>query len=228
MNRLVHRATAVVLALLPAAAFGVHPQTVWNAARLSALQAGNPSDATNVAIRNSLSAAVSAWDTGNVDPDVAEDLKRRAGDPAAVSLSARLKELQLPQGRLKTGTPPRIDGRTIDYSKLEEQPGDLDPIPVFSFLGRVEQHPRQVPCWVTHTNQRTHDIIRAGLDRSPTYTGVIEGVGPRYCPSIEDKVVRFADRAICIGPAKSAKSYLDIPSVISAADPMRTLGIRCP
>lgn len=118
----------------------------------------------------------------------------RAGDPAAVSLSARLKELKLPQGRLKTGTPPRIDGRTIDYSRLEEQPGDLDPIPVFSFLGRVEQHPRQVPCWVTHTNARTHDIIRSGLDRSPMYTGVIEGVGPRYCPSIEDKIHRFASK----------------------------------
>ncbi|BAO87765.1 tRNA uridine-5-carboxymethylaminomethyl(34) synthesis enzyme MnmG [Caballeronia cordobensis] len=118
----------------------------------------------------------------------------RAGDPAAVSLSARLKELKLPQGRLKTGTPPRIDGRTIDFSKLEEQPGDLDPVPVFSFLGRVEQHPRQVPCWVTHTNARTHDIIRSGLDRSPMYTGVIEGVGPRYCPSIEDKIHRFASK----------------------------------
>ncbi|MDR5777986.1 tRNA uridine-5-carboxymethylaminomethyl(34) synthesis enzyme MnmG [Caballeronia sp. LZ065] len=118
----------------------------------------------------------------------------RAGDPAAVSLSSRLKELKLPQGRLKTGTPPRIDGRTIDFSQLEEQPGDLDPIPVFSFLGRVEQHPRQVPCWVTHTNARTHDIIRSGLDRSPMYTGVIEGVGPRYCPSIEDKIHRFASK----------------------------------
>jgi tRNA uridine 5-carboxymethylaminomethyl modification enzyme len=118
----------------------------------------------------------------------------RAGDPAAVSLSARLKELTLPQGRLKTGTPPRIDGRTIDFSKLEEQPGDLDPIPVFSFLGRVAQHPRQVPCWVTHTNAQTHDIIRSGLDRSPMYTGVIEGVGPRYCPSIEDKIHRFASK----------------------------------
>ncbi|SAL71263.1 tRNA uridine 5-carboxymethylaminomethyl modification enzyme GidA [Caballeronia terrestris] len=118
----------------------------------------------------------------------------RAGDPAAVSLSARLKELKLPQGRLKTGTPPRIDGRTIDYSKLEEQPGDFDPIPVFSFLGRVEQHPRQMPCWVTHTNAQTHDIIRSGLDRSPMYTGVIEGVGPRYCPSIEDKIHRFASK----------------------------------
>jgi tRNA uridine 5-carboxymethylaminomethyl modification enzyme len=118
----------------------------------------------------------------------------RAGDPAAVSLSARLKELKLPQGRLKTGTPPRIDGRTIDFSQLEEQPGDLDPIPVFSFLGRVEQHPRQMPCWVTHTNAQTHDIIRSGLDRSPMYTGVIEGVGPRYCPSIEDKIHRFASK----------------------------------
>lgn len=118
----------------------------------------------------------------------------RAGDPAAVSLSARLRELKLPQGRLKTGTPPRIDGRSIDFSKLEEQPGDLDPIPVFSFLGRVDQHPRQVPCWVTHTNARTHEIIRSGLDRSPMYTGVIEGVGPRYCPSIEDKIHRFATK----------------------------------
>ena len=118
----------------------------------------------------------------------------RAGDPAAVSLSARLKELKLPQGRLKTGTPPRIDGRSIDFSELEAQPGDLDPVPVFSFLGRPEQHPQQVPCWVTHTNERTHDIIRAGLDRSPMYTGVIEGVGPRYCPSIEDKIHRFADK----------------------------------
>src|ERR1700710_806543 len=118
----------------------------------------------------------------------------RAGDPASVSLSARLKELKLPQGRLKTGTPPRIDGRTIDFSKLEEQAGDLDPVPVFSFLGRVEQHPQQVPCWITHTNARTHDIIRAGLDRSPMYTGVIEGVGPRYCPSIEDKIHRFASK----------------------------------
>ncbi|WP_425219367.1 tRNA uridine-5-carboxymethylaminomethyl(34) synthesis enzyme MnmG [Ralstonia solanacearum] len=118
----------------------------------------------------------------------------RAGDPAAVSLSARLKELKLPQGRLKTGTPPRIDGRTIDFSVLEEQPGDLDPVPVFSFLGRADMHPRQVPCWVTHTNEHTHDIIRAGLDRSPMYTGVIEGVGPRYCPSIEDKIHRFASK----------------------------------
>ena len=118
----------------------------------------------------------------------------RAGDPAAVSLSARLKELKLPQGRLKTGTPPRIDGRTIDFSVMLEQPGDLDPVPVFSYLGRPEQHPQQVPCWISHTNEKTHDIIRGGLDRSPMYTGVIEGVGPRYCPSIEDKIHRFASR----------------------------------
>lgn len=118
----------------------------------------------------------------------------RAGDPASVSLSARLKELKLPQGRLKTGTPPRIDGRTIDFSVMEEQPGDLDPVPVFSFLGRPEHHPQQLPCWISHTNSRTHDIIRGGLDRSPMYTGVIEGVGPRYCPSIEDKIHRFASK----------------------------------
>ena len=118
----------------------------------------------------------------------------RAGDPAATSLSSRLKELKLPQGRLKTGTPPRIDGRTIDFSVMLEQPGDLDPVPVFSYLGRPEQHPKQVPCWISHTNEQTHDIIRGGLDRSPMYTGVIEGVGPRYCPSIEDKIHRFATR----------------------------------
>ncbi|MDE2592612.1 MAG: tRNA uridine-5-carboxymethylaminomethyl(34) synthesis enzyme MnmG [Burkholderiales bacterium] len=122
----------------------------------------------------------------------------RAGDPPAVSLSARLKELKLPQGRLKTGTPPRIDGRSIDFSKLTEQPGDgMDgktPMPVFSFLGTPEQHPEQMPCWITHTNERTHDIIRSGFDRSPMFTGVIEGVGPRYCPSIEDKINRFADK----------------------------------
>jgi tRNA uridine 5-carboxymethylaminomethyl modification enzyme len=118
----------------------------------------------------------------------------RAGDPPAISLGRRLKELALPQGRLKTGTPPRIDGRSIDFDRLEVQPGDSDPIPVFSFLGSPDQHPRQLPCWVTHTNARTHDIIRAGLDRSPMYTGVIEGVGPRYCPSIEDKIHRFAHK----------------------------------
>ncbi|MBI3348149.1 MAG: tRNA uridine-5-carboxymethylaminomethyl(34) synthesis enzyme MnmG [Burkholderiales bacterium] len=118
----------------------------------------------------------------------------RAGDPPAVSLSARLKELKLPQGRLKTGTPPRLDGRTIDFSKCEAQPGDLDPAPVFSFMGNAAMHPQQVPCWITHTNLRTHEIIRSGFDRSPMFTGVIEGVGPRYCPSIEDKVNRFADK----------------------------------
>ena len=118
----------------------------------------------------------------------------RAGDPPAISLSARLKEMALPQGRLKTGTPPRIDGRSIDFSQLSEQPGDLDPVPVFSYMGNTAMHPRQVQCWITHTNEKTHDIIRAGLDRSPMYTGVIEGVGPRYCPSIEDKIHRFASK----------------------------------
>jgi tRNA uridine 5-carboxymethylaminomethyl modification enzyme len=115
----------------------------------------------------------------------------RAGDPAAITLSARLRELKLPVGRLKTGTPPRIDGRTIDYSRLEEQWGD-DPVPVFSTMGHRSQHPKQVPCWITRTNVKTHEIIRSGLDRSPLFTGVIEGVGPRYCPSIEDKITRFA------------------------------------
>jgi len=117
----------------------------------------------------------------------------RAGDPPAVSLGQRLKELELPQGRLKTGTPPRLDARTIDFSVMQEQPGD-DPVPVFSFLGSAAQHPRQLPCWITSTNAATHDIIRANLDRSPMYSGVIEGVGPRYCPSIEDKIHRFADK----------------------------------
>ena len=126
----------------------------------------------------------------------------RAGDPPAVSLSARLKELKLPQGRLKTGTPPRLDGRTIDFSKCQEQPGDGMPgglnadagVPVFSFMGRADMHPEQVPCWITHTNERTHDIIRSGFDRSPMFMGKIEGVGPRYCPSVEDKINRFADK----------------------------------
>lgn len=117
----------------------------------------------------------------------------RAGDPPAVSLAARLREIGLPAGRLKTGTPPRIDGRTIDYNVMAEQPGDT-PVPVFSFLGSAEQHPAQLPCWITFTNEKTHDIIRSGLDRSPMYTGVIEGVGPRYCPSVEDKIHRFADK----------------------------------
>ncbi|GAC1413618.1 MAG: tRNA uridine-5-carboxymethylaminomethyl(34) synthesis enzyme MnmG [Burkholderiaceae bacterium] len=118
----------------------------------------------------------------------------RAGDPPSISLSERLKELKLPQGRLKTGTPPRIDGRTIDYTVMQEQGGDLDPVPVFSFVGSAALHPRQVLCWITHTNEHTHDLVRAGLDRSPMYTGVIEGVGPRYCPSIEDKVQRFSEK----------------------------------
>ncbi len=124
----------------------------------------------------------------------------RAGDPPAASLSARLKELKLPQGRLKTGTPPRIDGRSIDFSKCLEQPGDgmpggmSDTMPVVSFMGRREMHPAQMSCWITHTNARTHDIIRAGLDRSPMFTGKIEGVGPRYCPSVEDKIHRFAGK----------------------------------
>ena len=117
----------------------------------------------------------------------------RFGDPAAISLAERLKEIRLPVGRLKTGTPPRLDGRSIDYSLLQEQAGD-DPVPVFSFLGNRNQHPRQVSCWIAHTNSRTHDIIRSGLDRSPMFTGVIEGVGPRYCPSIEDKIHRFAGK----------------------------------
>nr|WP_315480981.1 tRNA uridine-5-carboxymethylaminomethyl(34) synthesis enzyme MnmG [uncultured Rhodoferax sp.] len=124
----------------------------------------------------------------------------RAGDPPAVSLSARLKELKLPQGRLKTGTPPRLDGRSIDFSKCIIQPGDgvpggmSDVMPVASFMGNVAMHPQQVPCWITHTNERTHDIIRSGFDRSPMFTGKIEGVGPRYCPSVEDKINRFADK----------------------------------
>ncbi|HEX8980248.1 MAG TPA: tRNA uridine-5-carboxymethylaminomethyl(34) synthesis enzyme MnmG [Parasulfuritortus sp.] len=117
----------------------------------------------------------------------------RMGDPPAISLASRLRELSLPAGRLKTGTPPRIDGRSIDFSVMQEQPGDT-PEPVFSFMGDVAMHPRQLPCWIAQTNQRTHEIILGGLDRSPLYTGVIEGVGPRYCPSIEDKIKRFADK----------------------------------
>ena len=117
----------------------------------------------------------------------------RAGEPPANTLAARLRDLPFRTGRLKTGTPPRLDGRTIDYNQLTEQPGDV-PTPVFSFMGTPEQHPRQVSCHITHTNERTHDIIRAGLDRSPMYNGMIESIGPRYCPSVEDKVVRFADR----------------------------------
>jgi tRNA uridine 5-carboxymethylaminomethyl modification enzyme len=118
----------------------------------------------------------------------------RAGEPPSNTLAARLRELALPVGRLKTGTPPRLDGRTVDFASLTIQPGDA-PAPVFSTLGSREMHPRQLPCWITHTNLQTHEIIHGGLDRSPMFTGVIEGVGPRYCPSIEDKVTRFADRA---------------------------------
>ncbi|MFU8788531.1 MAG: tRNA uridine-5-carboxymethylaminomethyl(34) synthesis enzyme MnmG [Methylobacter sp.] len=117
----------------------------------------------------------------------------RAGDSASIALADRLRELPFRIDRLKTGTPPRIDGRTIDFSKLEEQHGD-DPVPVFSFIGKAVHHPRQIPCHITRTNSKTHDIIRSGLDRSPLYSGIIEGIGPRYCPSIEDKIVRFADR----------------------------------
>ncbi|MDP1634365.1 MAG: tRNA uridine-5-carboxymethylaminomethyl(34) synthesis enzyme MnmG, partial [Gallionellaceae bacterium] len=117
----------------------------------------------------------------------------RAGDPPSIGLAHNLRELGMPTGRLKTGTPPRIDGRSIDYSAMQEQHGDT-PVPVFSFMGRAEQHPRQMPCWVTQTNARTHEIIRNGLGESPLFTGVIEGVGPRYCPSIEDKITRFASK----------------------------------
>lgn len=117
----------------------------------------------------------------------------RAGDPAAITLASRLREMDLPVGRLKTGTPPRIDGRSIDFSVMQMQAGDI-PEPVFSFLGTREMHPRQLSCWITHTNERTHEIIRNGLDRSPMFTGAIQGVGPRYCPSIEDKIHRFAGK----------------------------------
>ncbi len=149
----------------------------------------------------------------------------RAGDPPSLSLAARLRELDLPVGRLKTGTPPRLDGRSIDFSVMTEQRGD-EPVPVFSFLGRVEQHPRQVPCWITHTNERTHAAIRRGLDRSPLFTGVIEGIGPRYCPSIEDKVHRFAGKSshqIFLEPEGLgdervlSERYFDEPAVRRAA-----------
>ncbi len=117
----------------------------------------------------------------------------RAGDPPAIALAERLREMPFEVGRLKTGTPPRIDGKSVDFSNLREQPGDV-PLPVFSYTGTAADHPEQVSCWITHTNERTHELIRAALHRSPMYAGVIEGAGPRYCPSIEDKVVRFADR----------------------------------
>ena len=162
---------------------------------------------TQVGVRFDSSAVVLTAGTfldGKVHVGLESHAAGRAGDPPAVALSARLKELKLPQGRLKTGTPPRIDGRSIDFSRLTEQPGDgmplangspaSGPIPVFSFMGNAAQHPRQLPCWITHTNERTHDIIRSGFDRSPMFTGLIGGVGPRYCPSIEDKVHRFADK----------------------------------
>ncbi|NCT66688.1 MAG: tRNA uridine-5-carboxymethylaminomethyl(34) synthesis enzyme MnmG [Rhodanobacteraceae bacterium] len=130
---------------------------------------------------------------GKIHVGLTQHAAGRAGDPPSQRLAETLRELALPVGRLKTGTPPRIDGRTIDWSVLEEQPGD-DPAPVFSFLGSVADHPRQVSCWITHTSEQTHALIRGALDRSPLYGGVIEGIGPRYCPSIEDKVVRFADK----------------------------------
>jgi tRNA uridine 5-carboxymethylaminomethyl modification enzyme len=157
---------------------------------------------TQVGIRFAARAVVLTAGTfldGRVHVGLENHAAGRAGDPPAVALSARLKELKLPQGRLKTGTPPRLDGRSIDYSRLTEQPGDGLPgtgtdMPVFSFIGDAAMHPRQLPCWITHTNERTHAIIRSGFDRSPMFTGVIEGVGPRYCPSIEDKVNRFADK----------------------------------
>jgi tRNA uridine 5-carboxymethylaminomethyl modification enzyme len=162
---------------------------------------------TQVGIRFSARAVVLTAGTfldGKIHVGLQSHAGGRAGDPPSVSLSARLKELKLPQGRLKTGTPPRIDGRSIDFSQLTEQPGDgmpsadgqaaEGPVPVFSFMGHAGQHPRQVPCWITHTNERTHEIIRSGFDRSPMFTGIIGGVGPRYCPSIEDKINRFAGK----------------------------------
>jgi tRNA uridine 5-carboxymethylaminomethyl modification enzyme len=162
---------------------------------------------TQVGIRFAARAVVLTAGTfldGRIHVGLENHAAGRAGDPPAIALSARLKELKLPQGRLKTGTPPRIDGRSIDFSRLAEQPGDgvpgpdgspaTTPMPVFSFMGEAAMHPRQVPCWITHTNERTHEIIRSGFDRSPMFTGVIEGVGPRYCPSIEDKINRFADK----------------------------------
>ncbi len=157
---------------------------------------------TQVGIRFAARAVVLTAGTfldGRVHVGLQNHAAGRAGDPPAIALSARLKELKLPQGRLKTGTPPRLDGRSIDFARLTEQPGDGLPgsgtaMPVFSFVGDAALHPRQLPCWITHTNERTHAIIRSGFDRSPMFAGVIEGVGPRYCPSIEDKVNRFADK----------------------------------
>ena len=160
---------------------------------------------TQVGVRFSCRAVVLTAGTfldGRIHVGLQHHAGGRAGDPPSVTLSARLKELNLPQGRLKTGTPPRLDGRTIDYARLEEQPGDGvaapgigDDVPVFSFLGEPSMHPAQVSCWITHTNARTHEIIRAGFGESPMFTGKIDGVGPRYCPSVEDKINRFADKA---------------------------------
>ena len=159
---------------------------------------------TQVGIRFSARAVVLTAGTfldGKIHVGLQNHAGGRAGDPPALRLSARLKELKLPQGRLKTGTPPRIDGRSIDFSRCTEQPGDGMPggeseeVPVFSFRGQASMHPQQVPCWITHTNAKTHDIIRSGFDRSPMFTGKIEGVGPRYCPSVEDKINRFADKS---------------------------------
>ena len=130
---------------------------------------------------------------GRIHVGQAQSSGGRAGDPASIGLAEKLRALGLRVGRLKTGTPPRIDGRTVDYSVLQEQPGDT-PIPVFSFMGKRSDHPKQVSCFITNTTEQTHEIIRSGLDRSPMYTGAIDGIGPRYCPSIEDKVVRFAER----------------------------------
>ena len=144
----------------------------------------------------------------------------RAGDPPANTLSERLRELPFRVERLKTGTPARIDGRTIDFSKMEEQPGD-QPIPVFSFMGSASEHPKQISCYITHTNEKTHDVIRSGLDRSPLYTGAIEGVGPRYCPSIEDKIMRFADKnshQIFVEP-EGLSTYEVYPNGISTSLP---------
>ncbi len=162
---------------------------------------------TQVGIRFSAHAVVLTAGTfldGKIHVGLESHSAGRAGDPPAIALSARLKELKLPQGRLKTGTPPRLDGRSINFAVLTPQPGDgvpradgsaaTEPMPVFSFMGSANQHPQQVPCWITHTNERTHAIIRSGFDRSPMFTGLIDGVGPRYCPSIEDKVSRFADK----------------------------------
>ncbi|MCM1128512.1 MAG: tRNA uridine-5-carboxymethylaminomethyl(34) synthesis enzyme MnmG [Alistipes senegalensis] len=148
----------------------------------------------------------------------------RAGDAPAVALAHRLRDIALPQGRLKTGTPPRIDGRTVNFGVMERQDGDTDPVPVFSFSGNPEMHPSQLPCWITHTNLQTHEIIRGGLDRSPLFTGMIEGVGPRYCPSIEDKIHRFSDKSshqIFLEP-EGLRTHEYYPNGISTSLPFDT------